>query len=69
MGNSEKLDNIKHTRRGKTKQTHRTICVENHHTPTNTNNVSKTWTLIQTTGGKDEPNIVSMRNRNGHHGT
>jgi hypothetical protein len=42
MGNSEKLDNIKHTRQGKTKQTHSTICVENHNTPTNTNNVSKT---------------------------
>jgi hypothetical protein len=33
MGNSEKLDNIKHTGRGKTKQTHSTICVENHYTP------------------------------------
>ena len=28
---------------------------------TNTNNVNKTCTLLHTTGGKDEPNIVSMR--------
>ena len=27
-------------------------------TGTNTNNVSKTWALLQTTGGKDELNIV-----------
>jgi hypothetical protein len=27
---------------------------------TNTNNVNKTWSLLQTTGGKDEPNIVFM---------
>jgi hypothetical protein len=28
----------------------------------NTNNVSKTWTLLQTTGGKDKANNVCMRN-------
>jgi hypothetical protein len=28
---------------------------------TNTNNVTKTWAHIQTTGGKDEPNIVFKR--------
>ena len=33
---------------------------------TNTNNVNKTW---QTTGGKDEQNIVLCRNRNEHHNT
>jgi len=27
-------------------------------TETNTNNVNKTWTLLQTTGVKDELNIV-----------
>ena len=26
-----------------------------------TNNVNKTWALLKTTGGKDEPNIVFMR--------
>jgi len=35
----------------------------------NTNNVNKTRVLLQTTGGKDEPNIVFMRNHNGHHHT
>jgi hypothetical protein len=28
---------------------------------TNTNNVNKTWALLQTTGGKDVPNIIFMR--------
>ena len=28
---------------------------------TNTNNVNKTWALLQTTGGKEEPNIAFMR--------
>ena len=36
---------------------------------TNTNNVNKTWALLQTTGGKDEQNIVLCRNRNGHYNT
>jgi len=27
---------------------------------TNTNNVNKTWALLQTTRGKDESNIVFM---------
>ena len=31
-------------------------CVGQHYTQTNTNNVNKTWALLQTTGGKDEPN-------------
>jgi hypothetical protein len=35
----------------KTKQKHNTICVGNHYTQTNTNNVNKTWVLPQTTGG------------------
>ena len=34
------------------------ICVGHHYTQTNTNNVNKTWALLQTTGGKYEPNIV-----------
>jgi hypothetical protein len=38
-----------------------TQCVEHHYAQTNTNNVNKIWTLLQTTGSKDEPNIVSMR--------
>jgi len=39
-----------------------TTCVGHNYAPTNTNNVSKTWTLLQTKGGKDEQNIVVMRN-------
>jgi len=31
------------------------------HTQTNTNNANKTWTLLQTTGGKDEPRIICIR--------
>jgi hypothetical protein len=39
------------------------------YTNTNTNNINETWALLQTTGGKDEPNIVLFGNRNGHHNT
>jgi hypothetical protein len=28
---------------------------------TNTSNVNRTWALLQTTEGKDKPNIVFMR--------
>jgi len=30
-------------------------------TQTNTNNINKAWALLQTTRGKDEPNIVFMQ--------
>jgi hypothetical protein len=38
---------------------------------THTNNVNKTRDILQTTGGKDEPNIVLMRksSRTSQHGT
>ena len=39
---------------------HNTIYVGYHFAQTNTNNVNKTWTLLQSIGGKDEPNIVFM---------
>ena len=42
------------------KQKHNTICAGHHCTQRNTSNVDKTWTLLQTTGSKDELNIVSM---------
>ena len=32
------------------------LCVGHHYTQTNTNNVNKTCTILQTTGGKKEPN-------------
>jgi len=37
---------------------HNTIRVGHHYTQTITNNVNETCTLIQTTVGKDEPNVV-----------
>ena len=49
---------------------HNTICVGHHYTQTNTYDVNKTWVLLQTTGGKDEQNIVFFyRNRKGHNNT
>ena len=39
---------------------HNTIFVWHQYTQTNTNNVNKTWVLLQTTGGNDELNIVTM---------
>ena len=37
------------------------MCVGHHYPQANTNNVNKTWALLQTTGGKDEPTIDCMR--------
>jgi hypothetical protein len=47
-----------YTWRRKTKHKHHTICVGHHYAEASTNNVNKTWALIETIGGKDEPNIV-----------
>ena len=52
MDNPEKLP----TRR-KIKQKQSIICVEHRYTQSSTNNVNKTRVLLQTTGGKDEPNV------------
>ena len=60
-GQSRETGNIGYTRGGKARQKHNTICVGHHCTQTRTNSVSKTWFLLQTTGGKDERNIVFMR--------
>ena len=38
-----------------------TICVGHRYVLTNTNNVNKTRALLQTTRGKNEPNIVFMQ--------
>ena len=49
---------------------HNTRYVGNHYAQANTNNVNQTWALLQTTGGKDEPNIVSMqKSYKGDHNT
>jgi hypothetical protein len=34
---------------------------EDHYTQTNTNHISKTSAILETTGGKDEPNMVFMQ--------
>ena len=47
----------------KEKKPHNTICVGHHYTQTNTNHVNKTGDLLQTTGGKDEPNIALCKHR------
>jgi hypothetical protein len=51
-GQSRETGNIGFTRRRQTKQKHNTLCVGNHYTQINTNNLNKTWALLQTTGGK-----------------
>ena len=43
------------------------MCVGHHYPQTNSNKVNKTRALLQTTGGKDEANIVCMRKS--QHGT
>ena len=47
------------TKTNKKNQRHNTICVGDHYTQTNTNNVNKTCALLQTTEGKDEPNMLA----------
>ena len=56
MGNSEKLATYG-TQDRKTKQKYNTICIGQHYAQANTQNVNKTWTLPQTTEGKNEQNI------------
>ena len=57
MDNSEKLAQQDEEKKSK----NNTICLGHYHTQTSTNNANKTCTLLQTTGGKDEPNITFMR--------
>ena len=42
----------------KREKKHNTICVGHYYRQANRNNVNKTMSLLQTTGGKDEQNIV-----------
>ena len=49
------------TRRRQAQQKHYTICVGHTHTQTNTNIVRTIWAFLQTTGPKDDTNIVPMR--------
>ena len=55
--NSEKLTTYGTQVKAKKNKT----CVGYHYIQTNTNNVNKTCTLLQTTGGRDEPHIIFMR--------
>ena len=54
MDNSEKLA----TYGTQYEKKQNTICVGHHYAQAYTNNLSKTWALLQTTGGKDKPNIA-----------
>jgi hypothetical protein len=56
MDNPEK----KATQGTQNEEKQNTICIGHLYAQASTYNVIKTWTLIQTTGGKDEPNIVCM---------
>jgi hypothetical protein len=66
-GQFSETGNIAYTRRIQWKQKHNTICVGHHCAQAKTDNGNKT----QTTGGKDEPNIVFIRTsqRTSRHGT
>ena len=55
-GGSRETAKIGYTRGRHTQQKHNKICVGHNYVQT------QTWSLPQTTGGKDEPNITSMRN-------
>jgi hypothetical protein len=57
---SHKTKNKNQTKTQKTNK----MCVGHYYPKTNTDNVNKTWALLQTTGGKDEPTIVCMRKHN-----
>ena len=48
---SRETGNIEYTRRRKVRQKHNILCVVHHYAETNTNNVNKTCTLLQTTEG------------------
>jgi hypothetical protein len=60
-GQSRETGNRGYTRRRQTKQKHNTICVGHHYTQAKTNNVNKTWTRLQTTGGKDDTEHLFMQ--------
>jgi hypothetical protein len=53
------IDNKHKTKQNRTK--HNTICYGHHYAQLSTNNASKTWALLQTTGGKEERNIIPIR--------
>jgi hypothetical protein len=50
----KKTGKIGYTGRRQAKQKQNTLCVGHHYTQTYTNNVNKTWALLQTTVRKDQ---------------
>ena len=65
MGNPEKLatqvTQDKEKNKNKNKENPNTMWVRHHYPQANTDNVNKIWAILQTIGGKDEPNIVCIR--------
>ena len=53
-------DNIRYTRRRTSSENYSTICVRNHYTQANANNVNNTWGLLQTTSIEIERNRISF---------
>ena len=62
MDNPEKLPTYIYTQN---KKNQKQLYVGHQHMQTNTNNVYKTRVILQTTGGKDDKNIVFMQHHNG----
>ena len=60
-GQSRETGSTGYIRRRQTEQKHNAICVGHHYAIKNTNSVNKTWATLITTGGRGEPNIVSMQ--------
>ena len=58
MDNSKKLATYCTQDEEKNPQKYNTICVGHHYMQTNTNNINKTWALLQTTGVNGETNAV-----------
>ena len=67
MYGPEKLAAYDTQNEDKQNKKHNTIYVGHHFKQTNTNNVNKTWVLLQTTGGEDDRLSFLCGNRNGHH--
>ena len=68
-GQSRETDNIRYTRRRKTKQKHNTICFGHYYTQTNTHNVNKTWLPYKQLEVKMKQTLFLCENRNRHHNT
>jgi len=50
-------------------QNHNAVSIRQHYAQTNTNNVNKTWALLQTTGIQTNRTSFLCGNRNRHHNT